>query len=198
MSLGYPGAGEDVLMRGVIALSDQDDVDETLSWAHLREKLAYDVDSNAWVEPGSLSSERRIAGYTAQLEAYREAMSKEASKAAKAEKKLNVRLGGYLVIAGNLRQRMTDAFAELQKEKIEYESFSRLRTNEGAMAPIRLSALKEEVETLESRERRLQERYAELEDERRDALERVASLEERVMAEAEALNEEALAAMEDA
>ena len=54
------------------------------------------------------------------------------------------------------------------------------------------------MDKLEQRERRLQERYAELESERRDALERVGVLEERVMAEAEALNEEALAAMEEA
>ena len=53
-----------------------------------------------------------------------------------------------------------------------------------------------EVEKLEQRERRLQERYAELDGERRDAASRVVALEERVMAEAEALNEEALAAME--
>ena len=197
-SLGYPGAGEDVLKRGIIALSAQDEVDESLSWAHVREKLVYDAASNAWVEPNTISHEARIAGYTTQLEAYREAMSKEASKAAKAEKKLNVILGGYQARSGVLGKRIQDSFAEMQKEKIEYESFVRLRTNENAMGPIRLAGLKEEVETLEQRERRLQERYAELEGERRDVLERVGALEERAMMEAEALNEEALAAMEDA
>ncbi|RDX45467.1 Cc.Cdc5 protein [Lentinus brumalis] len=195
-SLGYPGAGEDVLKRGVVALTDQDEVDESLSWVTIRDKLVYDAASNSWVDPSSISHEARVAGYTAQLEAYREGMSKEASKAAKAEKKLNVMLGGYQARSGALAKRITEAFAELQKTKLEYESFSKLQTNETAMGPIRLAALKEEVDKLEQRERRLQERYAELDNERREAVSRVGSLEERVMAEAEALNEEALAAME--
>ncbi|RPD65783.1 hypothetical protein L226DRAFT_499896 [Lentinus tigrinus ALCF2SS1-7] len=197
-SLGYPGAGEDVLRRGVVTLTDQDEVDESLSWVAIRNKLVYDAASNSWVEPSSISHEARVAGYTSQLEAYREVMSKEASKAAKSEKKLNIMLGGYQARSGALAKRITEAFGELQKTKLEYESFSKLRTNETAMGPIRLAGLKEEVEKLEQRERRLQERYAELDSERREAVSRVGALEERVMAEAEALNEEALAAMEAA
>ncbi len=196
-SLGYPGASEDVVKHGVVALSDLDDVDESLSWVHVREKLVFDSASNSWVEPISISLEARVAGYKAQLEAYREGMSREANKAAKSEKKLNVILGGYQARSGALSKRISDAFAELQKTKEEYESFSKLRTNETAMGPIRLASLREEVEKLEKRERRLQERYAELDSERRDCVSRVNALEDRVMAEAEALNEEALAAMDD-
>ncbi|KAI0670715.1 Cc.Cdc5 protein [Trametes maxima] len=195
-SLGYPGANEDVLKRGVVALVDQDEVDETLSWVHTRDKLVFDPASNTWVEPSSITHEARVTGYTAQLEAYREAMAKEASKAGKSEKKLNVILGGYQARAAALAKRTTDAFSELQKAKLEYESFSKLKTNETALGPNRLAGLKEEVEKLEQRERRLQERYAELDAERREAVSRVGALEERVMEEAEALNEEALAAME--
>ncbi|CDO68996.1 hypothetical protein BN946_scf184834.g3 [Trametes cinnabarina] len=197
-SLGYPGANEEVVKRGVVALADLDEVDESLSWVSIREKLVYDVASNSWVEPSSITHEARVAGYTAQLEAYRDAMAKEASKAGKTEKKLNVLLGGYQARAAALAKRTTDAFAELQKVKLDYESFSKLKANEMAMGPLRLAALKEEVEKLEQRERRLQERYAELDAERREALSRVAALEERVMEEAEALNEEALAAMDGA
>ena len=95
-------------------------------------------------------------------------------------------------------KRITDAFNEMQKAKVDYESFVRLQTNETALAPARVAALKEEVEKLERREKLLQVRYAELETERREAEGRVAALEERVMVEAEALNEAALAQMEDA
>ncbi|KAH9857743.1 pre-mRNA splicing factor component-domain-containing protein [Lenzites betulinus] len=196
-SLGYPGANEDVLKQGVVALADLDDVDESLSWVSTRAKLVYDVASDAWVEPSSVTHEARVAGFAAQLEAYREAMAKEASKAGKTEKKLNKVLGGYQARSGALAKRIVDAFAELERTKLEYESFAKLKTNEAAMGPIRLAGLKEEVERLEQRERRLQERYAELDSERREAAARVGVLEERVMAEAEALNEEALAAMED-
>ena len=139
-----------------------------------------------------------MEGMAAQLTECRETMAKDAQRAAKAEKKLGVTLGGYQARSRGIIKRITDGFDDLQRMKIEYESFDNLRTNEKAMGPVRVAALKEEVEKLEQRERRLQERYAELDGERRDALSRVNTLEERVMAEAEALNEEALAAMEDA
>ena len=71
-----------------------------------------------------------------------------------------------------------------------------MKISEDAAGPRRVSALKEEVEFLAKRENGLQERYKELEREKRDAEARIAALEDRVMAEAEAQNEAALAAME--
>jgi len=123
-------------------------------------------------------------------------MAKEAGKVSKSEKKLGVTLGGYQVRSKALAKRITAAFEELQKTKVDLESFSRLRVNESAAGPRRVSGLKEEVEKLERREKALQERYAELDSERKESESRVAALEERVMAEAEALNEAALAEME--
>ncbi|KAH9914704.1 pre-mRNA splicing factor component-domain-containing protein [Fomitopsis serialis] len=197
-ALGYPGANEEQLRQGVLAISGQDEVDETLSWAHIRQQLAYDASSKTWIEPEKLTEAARIAGYTALLDESRQDMAKEASKAAKAEKKLNVTLGGYQARSKALTKRIGDAFEEMQKVKVDCDSFVRLQTNEGAMGPVRVSALKEEVEKLERRERSLQERYAELETERRESQARVAVLEEKMMAEAEALNEAALAEAEDA
>ena len=57
--------------------------------------------------------------------------------------------------------------------------------------------MKEEVEVLARREQGLQERYAELVNEKREAEGRVSALEEKLMVEAEALNEAQLAAMEE-
>ena len=125
-------------------------------------------------------------------------MAKEAQKAAKLEKKLNVTLGGYQARSKGLAKRVVDGFDELQRGRIEYESFAHLLANEAAAGPVRVAALKEEVEKLESRERMLQGRYAELELERRAAEARIAGLEDRLMAEAEALNEAALAEAEEA
>ena len=125
-------------------------------------------------------------------------MASEAQKAGKSEKKLNVTLGGYQARYRTITKRITDAFDELTKTKVEYESFVRLRANENATGPLRVSSLKEEVEKLETRERNLQGRYAELDGERRDLESRVAELEDKLMSEAEALNEAALAEMEAA
>ncbi|PCH39574.1 hypothetical protein WOLCODRAFT_129419 [Wolfiporia cocos MD-104 SS10] len=196
--LGYPDANEEQLRQGITALTTLEETDETLSWAHTRQKLAYDPSTKTWVDPASLSAEARAAGYAALLEERRAEMAKEASRAAKSEKKLNITLGGYQARSKALAARITTAFEEMRKVRTDYEAFARLRTNENAMGPARLSALREEVERLERRERVLQERYAELDGERRDAQARVAALEERVMAEAEALNEAALAQEEEA
>jgi pre-mRNA-splicing factor CDC5/CEF1 len=158
--------------------------------------LVYDASSKTWLDSDSLSLEQRVEGYTTLLDESRELMTKEASKAAKAEKKLNVTLGGYQARSSALSKRITDAFEELQKNKRDYDSFSRLHVNEVAVGPRRVAALKEEVEKLENREKLLQERYAELEFERRESQSRVTALEEKVMAEAEALNEASLAEMD--
>ncbi|KAJ7046504.1 pre-mRNA splicing factor component-domain-containing protein [Mycena alexandri] len=196
-AVGFTNANPEQLREGLLALAKAETPDETISWASTRQQLTYDAASKVWVDPSTLSVEQRIEGYNAQLEESREMMGKEAAKAAKAEKKLSVVLGGYLSRSEALSKRITDAFDELQKTKVDYESFSRLRTNESAVGPRRLEALKEEVEKLERRERYLQERYSELEAERRDAQERVQTLEEKMMDDAEALNEAQLAAMEE-
>ncbi|KAF8522135.1 hypothetical protein BU17DRAFT_87233 [Hysterangium stoloniferum] len=92
-------------------------------------------------------------------------MAKEAFRASKTEKKLNLKMRGSA-----LAKRVTDAFAELQRTRV--------------------NALKEEVQRLENRERALQSRYQEF----RDNQAQVAAAEEQLMEEAEVLNEEALQA----
>jgi pre-mRNA-splicing factor CDC5/CEF1 len=95
-----------------------------------------------------------------------------------------------------LSKRIMDAFDELQKTKVDYESFFQLQLNEAAIGPRRVSALREELDKLERREKRLQERYSDLDAERKESQARLASLDERVMADAEALNEAHLAEMD--
>lgn len=197
-ALGYPDANLEQLKQGLSVLANQEEVDESLSWANIRPRLAFDASRKIWVDRDSLSPEARMEGMSAQLNECRDAMAKEAQKASKMEKKLNVTLGGYQARSKTIVKRIVDGFDELQKTKIDYESFSHLRNNEVATGPVRVAALKEEVEKLESRERMLQGRYAELEQERRAAEVRIAALEDKLMAEAEALNEAALAEMDEA
>ncbi|KIM69703.1 hypothetical protein SCLCIDRAFT_19504 [Scleroderma citrinum Foug A] len=195
-SIGFPAATEAQIKDGLQMLSKNEEVDEAVSWAYDRQRLTLNPHTKTWVDPDSLSLEDRISGYTVLLEECREQMTKEASKAAKLEKKLGITLGGYQDRSKKLSERLTNAFDELVRTKLDYESFARLATNETASGPRRVETLKEEVEVLARRERLLQERYAELERERRDTDSRVLALEEQVMAEAEALNEAALAEME--
>lgn len=196
-SLGFPDANEDQTRQGVAALTKSEEVDETFGWPSIRSRLAFDAQKRRYVDPASLSSEDRIEGHSALLNESRDLMSREANKIAKTEKRLDVTLGGYQMRSKALTQKVTDLFGELRRVHVDYESFSRLRVNENAAGPARVESLREEVDRLARREKALQDRYAELASERRDAEERVAAQEERIMMEAEALNDAALAEMED-
>jgi pre-mRNA-splicing factor CDC5/CEF1 len=196
-SLGFPDANEEQTRQGVAALTKSEEVDEAFGWPSIRSHLAFDAKQRRYVDPASLLPEDRIEGFSALLNENRDLMSREASKIAKAENKLNVTLGGYQVRSKALIQRVTDLFGELQRVHVDHESFSRLKINENAAGPARVESLKEEVDKLARREKVLQDRYAELVSERRDAEERIAGQEERIMMEAEALNDAALAEMED-
>ena len=136
-------------------------------------------------------------GLEAILSNDRDTMARDSAKSAKGEKKLGIQLGGYEARSKALMKRVADAFSELQEVKTNLESFVQLSVHEQVAGPRRLEALRGEVAKLESREQALQERYQELERDRRESAARIEALEERVMAEAEALNEEALAQLED-
>lgn len=199
-TLGFPNAPEEQVRNAVRALAIGDDaaVDESASWVRLRGTLVLDTASGSWVPAEDLDADARAAGYKAAQEERRAAVGREAARAAKVEKKLGVTLGGYTARAEELGKRLGTASVAIRETAVEYESFARLRVTESAMGPARIATLKEEVDRLEVRERALQGLYAELEKEKREAEDRVASLEERVMEEAEMLNEAALAEMEAA
>ncbi|KAH8983671.1 pre-mRNA splicing factor component-domain-containing protein [Lactarius hatsudake] len=194
-ALGFPEAPEEQVRDAVRALSVDDDaavVDERASWVQLRATLLPDTASGSWVPAEHLDAAARAAGYKAVMEECKTAVGREAARAAKVEKKLGVVLGGYATRAAELGKRLGSAGDAIQDMTFEFESFGRLRVTESAMGPVRVSALKEEVDKLEARERALQSLYAELEKEKNEAESRVAALEERVMEEAEKLNEAAL------
>ncbi|KAH0827999.1 pre-mRNA splicing factor component-domain-containing protein [Lanmaoa asiatica] len=156
-AIGFPDATEAQLKEGLITLTNNEEQDESISWAHVRQRLAFDNNTRTWVDPDALSLDERIAGYTTLLDECQEQMSKEASKAAKVEKKLGITLGGYQARYKALSKRVIDAFDELVKTKVDYDSFSRLAANESVAGPRRVETLKEEVEILQRRERLLQE-----------------------------------------
>ncbi|KAH9999036.1 pre-mRNA splicing factor component-domain-containing protein [Russula vinacea] len=169
-TLGFPNVSEEQARDAVRALAVGDDA--------AVERAYHDLDADA-----------RAAGYKAILEERRTAVAREAARAAKVEKKL----GSHW---GELGRRLGTASVAMREVAVEYESFARLRATESAMGPARVATLKEEVDKLEARERTLQSLYGELEKEKREAEGRVSALEERVMEEAEMLNEAALAEMD--
>lgn len=191
------GAPVDDLRAQVCRLSSPSLSDDSFSWAQSRQHLVLDVQSRTWVDPSSLTSSQLVEGYTASLREARDVMAREAAKAAKVERKLAKLLGGYQAVSGALTKRIVTATREFASQHVDLVSFERLSVNEQVGGPRRVEALKEEVEGLAVRERMLQGRFAELAEERREAGRRVEELEARVEAEAEAMNEAALAAMDE-
>lgn len=196
-ALGFPHARPEQILEGLSVAADSEQLDQSLLWADVRDRLVFDPKSSRFVAPEEISSETRLEGYDHLLKDDREAMAKEANKSAKSEKKLNIQLGGYEARSKVLSKRIVDAFDEIQKVNVDLACFAQLNVDERAVGPRRFEALKSEVMTLENREKSLQGRYQELVNDKQETEARIAALEEKVLLEAEQLNEEALAAMEE-
>ena len=204
--LGFPSASPEQVKEGLMKLAKAEAegegglgrADREGSWACVRKRLVYSVKMDKWVEPTELSDAERVEGYAYMLQQKKESMSKEAAKLAKVEKKLGVILGGYQRVGQSLSQRVERGFEKLRDTSIELNAFKRLKAGEeGIVAHRRVTALEEEVERLEVRERMGQSRYEELGRIREEMAERVTELEERVMEFAEGVNEERLREMEN-
>jgi pre-mRNA-splicing factor CDC5/CEF1 len=140
-SFGYPDAHSDQMKEGFAALASLEARDESIGWAHARRQLTFDSATKRWRDLGCMAAAERVAGYTSSLESSRASMVKEATKAAKAEKKLGVTLGGYQSRSKTLLKKIADAFQDLQQSEIDLASFSQLQTNEFATGPRRITCL---------------------------------------------------------
>lgn len=189
-AVGLPGASEKVLRR-TVALSPED-FDK--AWRPSYERLAYDAKTDRYVDKESLSDADRIAGFRALIESNRDKMASESAKAAKVEKRLGQLLGGYVARSKTLAGKLGENYDDLARTRIELESFARLATNEEGAVVRRTEALRDEVEKLERKERDGQMRFKELLD-LKERLE--AEVQEMEYAEAERINEQALATMEE-
>merc|ERR1719309_266920 len=114
-------------------------------------------------------------------------MTREAKNAAKLEKKLKVLLGGYQSRSQGLVKQMNDLNDQLEAANLEMATFTMLQQHETYAIPKRLEGLTEDVARQESRERELQQRFAELQmradDANAKALEQVRLQQEQQMQE---------------
>jgi len=188
--VGLPGASEQVLKRTICLQVEEFDQ----LWKPSYESLAYSVKLDRYVDKTSLSDQERIEGLRSLIESNRDKMASESSKASKIEKKLGLTLGGYIARSKNLSSKLNEGYEELNRSRIELESFARLATNEQGALLRRTESLKDEVDRLERKEREGQYRFKELLD-LKERLER--ETEEMELQEAELLNEKALAQMEE-
>jgi len=204
--LGFPSASPGQVKEGLMKLSKAEAdgeggpgrADWEGSWASIRKKLVYSVKMDKWVDSSELSEAERVEGYGYVLQQKKESMAREAAKLAKVEKKLGIILGGYHRVGQSLSQKVESGFEKLRDASIELNVFKRLKAGEEAVVGHkRVTALEDEVEKLEVRERMGQMRYEELGRIREEMVERITELEERVMEFAEGVNEERLREMEN-
>ena len=188
-AIGLPGANEMQLKRALtVDVAEFDKV-----WKPAYDQLSFDARTHTYVPTSSLNDAQKIAGYAALLEASREQMTKDSTKAAKVEKKLGVVLGGYQARTNTLTTKLAESYGELARTRIEFNSFDRLAENEQGAMQRRMEALREEVQKLERKEREGQGRFRELNDVKIELSMRIEALE---MEEAEAINDAALEAMD--
>ncbi|CAI4226521.1 unnamed protein product [Auanema sp. JU1783] len=111
---------------------------------------------------GTLNRNDQIEALNGQFQLYKDWMNTRAKRTAKLEKKLKVKLGGYMSIAQNLTQKLNETLNEIDMAVIEKETFSRLAAHEAKAINKRLNKLSEEVTKQEERESELQKEFSDL------------------------------------
>jgi pre-mRNA-splicing factor CDC5/CEF1 len=173
-AFGLPGANEDQLRTVISTQATEDESAFAGAWSSA--ELVYEP-TLGWVDVTTLNDKQRKAAYAAMISSSRDRMVAEATRAAKAEKKLGKQLGGYAVLNAKARGGLTTTIEEMHTAQRDLATFSMLQTMEQAAIPSRIEAKRIEVDALERRERDLQARYAELNDERRGLVDSIETLE---------------------
>ncbi|CAO4362005.1 unnamed protein product [Caenorhabditis nigoni] len=109
-----------------------------------------------------LPREEQMKALNDEFQMYRGWMNQRAKKAAKVEKKLRVKLGGYQAIHDKLCKKFQEVTNEIELSKIEKATFERLGEHELKAINKRVGRLQQEVQTQEVREKELQKTYSTL------------------------------------
>ncbi|ORX97739.1 Cc.Cdc5 protein [Basidiobolus meristosporus CBS 931.73] len=145
-------------------------------WERTSGSYIYAPSLEKYVKSEDIGEGERIASMSDILEKNRKKMGKEAARAAKVEKKLNVVLGGYQARSEALVEKLTAAYEELDQVTIELSSFRNLNMLEKVAIPQRIHSIQSQVHHLTNRETELQKQYANLSVERQDIQERINQL----------------------
>lgn len=125
-------------------------------------ELAYVPSLQRYATLGSVKAAEALQAPQQQLQLLKNFMAKDAKKAGKAEKKLDILLGGYKKRASSLIKEMERRHASILDKRIELNCFRSLEEREALAAPQRLNDLTAMVAEQEKKESELQARYAEL------------------------------------
>ena len=103
-------------------------------------------------------------------------MIRQAAEAGKLEKKLDVRLGGYMNRSSTLMAQINEAYDELETAMDEHVNYSNLQAMESAAVRVRVDNAQIEVDRLQGRNNRLQQTYKDLSSEKQDLIASIQAL----------------------
>ncbi|KAI8810024.1 pre-mRNA splicing factor component-domain-containing protein [Cladochytrium replicatum] len=132
-----------------------------------------------WVPTSSLDPQALIKTYSTELDSIRTRMRLEATRAAKLEKNLAVKLGGYQSVCGRHSKKLLEMYEAAVEKQVELMSFEHLRGLEVVGMAERLERVRREVQTMEGREREVQSEYRALAEEKEELLERLNEVRQR-------------------
>eukprot|EP00908_Phaeocystis_cordata_P006594 Transcript_17212.p1 GENE.Transcript_17212~~Transcript_17212.p1 ORF type:complete len:818 (+),score=477.15 Transcript_17212:124-2577(+) len=132
------------------------------AWEKAQAELIYVPSQQRYAPQGGVGKAERLQAYQQQLQLVKNFMTRDNKKAHKAEKKLEVTLGGYKKRASALQAEIVGHQVQAQEKRLELRCFEMLHQQEGLARPQRLSAMSALVSEQSAREAELQGRYAEL------------------------------------
>ncbi|CAB3408393.1 unnamed protein product [Caenorhabditis bovis] len=160
-------AREDIDAASELIKKEADDgpeLDETM-WKVVEQCTSELVFSkNKFTRIAILPKNEQMEVLNQQFQLYREWMNARAKKAAKIEKRLRVKLGGYQAIHEKLCKKFQEVERDIEMTRIEKDTFSKLAEHEQKAIRKRVGRLQEEVKTQEVREKELQKIYSKLSD----------------------------------
>ncbi|KAI8820219.1 pre-mRNA splicing factor component-domain-containing protein [Fimicolochytrium jonesii] len=158
------------------SLDSFNEIHHTLSdeWVFVRGQGQHAIGS--FKRSAHMSAEEKTQIHTIELDTHREQMKRDAGRAQKLEKKLNVVLGGYQARALKLRREVIEKWREIEERSIELQSFAALKNLEEVGAPWRVEREKKLVATLDARERELQQKYQDLLSEKETLTQEIVTL----------------------
>ena len=131
-------------------------------WASANSDLIYVPRLQKYAEASSVEASDLVAASEQQLHLYKNLLTRDAKRAAKVEKKLEMLLGGYRKRSSALAQKCVASRQAISEKSIELGCFETLAGQEGLARIQRLGALEAYVHEQRTREEGLQAKYAEL------------------------------------
>mmetsp|Transcript_54097 Transcript_54097/g.124546 ORF Transcript_54097/g.124546 Transcript_54097/m.124546 type:complete len:794 (-) Transcript_54097:102-2483(-) len=124
-------------------------------------EIAYVPSQQRYARLSTVSKAERLQAPQQQLQLVKNFMARDAKRAAKAEKKVDLLLGGYKKRATALSQELLSKHSSVAEKRVELACFRALEAREALAAPQRLAELRELLKEQTDRESTLQTKYAE-------------------------------------